>query len=286
MDTRNSLSSGGPLSSPSDAGIPWLARAGRSLSGAIAWLLAGGAALAGALAADPATRPWSAPAAGALALYCGLALLVLRGFARQGGGVFGAANAITTLRAAAVAFLAGLALLDPVRLAACRGCAAGLGLSCLLLDGADGWVARRRGLASRFGARFDMETDALTVLVLAVLIARAGIAGFWVLALGLMRYGFVATALLWPPLGRALPESGRRRAICAAVVAALVAALAPAGTPALDRLLCAGALALLVYSFAVDYLWLWWMWRILPAADGAMPDQILPRRHAGSSHAG
>ena len=41
------------------------------------------------------------------------------------------------------------------------------------LDGVDGWLARRSGIASAFGARFDMEIDALLILVLAVLAWRS-----------------------------------------------------------------------------------------------------------------
>ena len=45
----------------------------------------------------------------------------------------------------------------------------------LLLDGVDGWLARRGGWCSRFGARFDMETDALLVLlILLVLLFLTG----------------------------------------------------------------------------------------------------------------
>ena len=36
----------------------------------------------------------------------------------------------------------------------------------LILDGVDGRVARARGEVSAFGARFDMETDALLLLCL------------------------------------------------------------------------------------------------------------------------
>ena len=35
-----------------------------------------------------------------------------------------------------------------------------------VLDGVDGWLARRSGMESAFGARFDMETDAALILVL------------------------------------------------------------------------------------------------------------------------
>src|SRR5687767_14637440 len=58
------------------------------------------------------------------------------------------------------------------------------------LDAVDGWVARRTGTVSSFGARFDMETDAALLLVLSTYVARD--VGVWVLAIGLARYVFLA----------------------------------------------------------------------------------------------
>ena len=70
------------------------------------------------------------------------------------GGGFGVANAVTALRAG---------LLGGLPVAASHGAAVLIGLSLFILatDGLDGWLARRRGLESEFGAFFDKETDAL-----------------------------------------------------------------------------------------------------------------------------
>src|SRR5919199_1802310 len=65
-----------------------------------------------------------------------------------------------------------------------------------LLDCVDGQVARRTRTTSALGARFDMEVDAFLLLVLSVVVARA--AGPWVLAIGLMRYAYVAGGALLP----------------------------------------------------------------------------------------
>jgi phosphatidylglycerophosphate synthase len=121
----------------------------------------------------------------------------------------------------------------------------------LLLDGADGWTARRTGLASPFGARFDMEVDALFVLVLAMLVARTGAAGGWVMIAGLLRYLFVVAGFFWPILTLPLPASFRRKAVCVVQILALLAALAPPAA-AVASWLCLGGLILLVYSFAAD----------------------------------
>ena len=58
----------------------------------------------------------------------------------------------------------------------------------LALDAVDGRVARRTGTASARGARFDMEVDAVLVLVLSGYVAA--LLGPWTLAIGAMRYVF------------------------------------------------------------------------------------------------
>jgi hypothetical protein len=47
----------------------------------------------------------------------------------------------------------------------------------LALDGVDGWLARRHGRVSGFGARFDMEVDSAFALVLALHALVSGTAG-------------------------------------------------------------------------------------------------------------
>lgn len=129
-------------------------------------------------------------------------------------------------------------------------------LGALALDGVDGRLARRLGQASAFGARFDMETDAATLLGLSLLVWLCGQAGPWVLASGFLRYIFVLGTGVWPALAAPLPPRKRRQAICVVQVAALILALAPPISPGMAALLCLAALALLSYSFAVDVAWL------------------------------
>jgi phosphatidylglycerophosphate synthase len=88
-----------------------------------------------------------------------------------------------------------------------------LALIALVLDGVDGRVARRRGEASAFGARFDMETDALLILVLAALAWSLGKAGAWILLAGALRYLFVAAGFVLPWLRAELPPSRRRQTV-------------------------------------------------------------------------
>lgn len=126
----------------------------------------------------------------------------------------------------------------------------------LALDGVDGWLARRTGSGSAFGARFDMETDAALILLLSVLVWQEGQAPVWILASGLMRYAFVAGGWLLPRLRGELPPSFRRKVVCVVQGVTLVAALAPVVPPPVATAVLAGALALLTWSFAVDTAWL------------------------------
>jgi phosphatidylglycerophosphate synthase len=166
----------------------------------------------------------------------------------------GYANLVTAGRLVLVAFVAGLAS-QPV-VPAVAWTAVVVSTIAALLDITDGWVARRTGTASAFGARFDMEVDALLIMVLAGLAWVWGKAGAWVLLSGLLRYGFVAGGWLVPWLRNPLPPSLRRKTICVIQIVALIVVLGPIVTPPLSTLVAAAGLGILGYSFAVDTLWL------------------------------
>ena len=167
----------------------------------------------------------------------------------------GPANHITTGRAALVAILAGL--IGEPALTGTAWLAVGVSLAVTLLDGVDGWVARRTQMASVFGARFDMEVDALLIQVLAVLTWEYGKAGAWVLLSGLLRYFFLAAGVIWPWLARPLQPTLRGRAICVIQIGALLLALTPSITPPASTTIAAIGMLALAYSFALDIGRLW-----------------------------
>ena len=167
---------------------------------------------------------------------------------------FGVANRVTTIRALGVALLA--AFVGESGGPAVAWTVVALAIAMLILDGVDGRLARRSGLASAFGARFDMETDAALTLVLAVLCWQFGKAGEWILAVGLMRYGFVAAAWMLPWIGRPLPYSRRRQTICVVQLSGLLAVISPLFPVPLSTAVGLATLLLLTASFAVDVDWL------------------------------
>jgi phosphatidylglycerophosphate synthase len=133
---------------------------------------------------------------------------------------------------------------------------AGLAFAGIVLDGIDGWIARRRGVESDFGARLDMEVDAFLILALSVLAWQLDKAGLWVVLLGVMRYLFWMAGLVLPRFAAPLPASFRRKAACVIAGIVLTVLMAPVALAPLSMWLAGAALVILGYSFLVDSLWL------------------------------
>ncbi|NDV01199.1 CDP-alcohol phosphatidyltransferase [Pseudoroseicyclus sp. CLL3-39] len=184
-------------------------------------------------------------------------LLWVTGKRTFGHDRFGAANCVTYLRGSLSCIIA-LPLAAPATLAdpAVGWAVFATGLLALSLDGVDGWLARRDGLSSAFGARFDMEIDAVLALVLALLAWQGGAAGPLVLILGLARYAFLVASWALPWLGAPLPPSLLRKTICVIQLGTLLALHAPILPETLGAVAAIVAAALLAFSFGRDILWL------------------------------
>ncbi|WP_192842981.1 CDP-alcohol phosphatidyltransferase family protein [Aureimonas frigidaquae] len=166
----------------------------------------------------------------------------------------GPANLVTQGRAALTASLSAALVVMPD--AAVLWAVTSIAVLCLFLDGVDGQLARRSGLVSRFGARFDMETDSLLALLLALVAFRSGSGGVLVLALGLPRYGFWVLGRIYPRLSGPLPERMGRKLVCVIQIVALLLIVSPLTGPASSDMLALFALACLAWSFGRDILFL------------------------------
>jgi phosphatidylglycerophosphate synthase len=188
------------------------------------------------------------------ALFAGICLVSAAYFSTHRVERIGPANLVTLGRAALVALIAAL-VGEPasVPLAWLAAILAGI---CAALDGLDGWLARRTGLASAFGARFDMEVDALLIMSLAIIAWWWDKAGMWILLAGGMRYLFVLAGYLWNWLNAALPVSTRRKAVCVVQMVGLAAVVSPLLAGVVSVAVALGTLTALTWSFGVDVLWL------------------------------
>lgn len=210
------------------------------------WSLANAIAL---LAAGPAAL-WMGAIVPLLVVGIGmLGVLVVAGRAEwtpEGG--FGTANTITAIRIVLLALLPAAAGTSTVHLI-------GLSVLILVLDGLDGWLARRYTLSSEFGSFFDKETDALFLLLLCGLAAFRGPLSRWILGAGLLRYGFVVTVFLLPSRETSESRSSWARYVYLFMIAALLASFLPYS--AVYRPLVAAASMVLVASFGHS------LWRIV-----------------------
>ncbi len=183
------------------------------------------------------------------------AVLVLRGLpGYHPFRAIGLANQATIARGVMVVLLA--ALIGEHSDSFVQSVALAVAAVAAILDGVDGWLARRTNMASRFGARFDMETDALFIFVLAALAWQLDKAGAWVLLSGLLRYGFVVAGFAFPWLEAPLPPSFRRKAVAVLQVVALLFVIAPFIAPSVSAPIAGAALFALAFSFLADVAWL------------------------------
>jgi phosphatidylglycerophosphate synthase len=179
------------------------------------------------------------------------ALLILYGLPAHGPHHrFGPANHTTVARGALVAFLAALLLESVATRVQYIALAAAIGAA--VTDAVDGWLARRTRMVSAFGARFDMETDAVFILVLCLWAWHLDKAGAWVITGGLLRYAFVLVGALVPRMRGPLPESFRRKTVAALQMVALLIVICPFVPVSVSVPVAALALTALSISFLID----------------------------------
>jgi len=186
--------------------------------------------------------------------YAGAMCAVLTSALRRSSATsLGPANRVTLARATLVGLVTALvAGGSGPRLPAVL---AGVATLALLLDRADGFVARRTGSVSALGARFDMEVDAFLILVLSI--AASPSVGAWVVVIGALRYAFGAAGRVLPWLRGAVPPSWARKAVAGLQGGVLVVVSAGAVPVPAAMAALAVALTLLVWSFGRDVVWLW-----------------------------
>ena len=185
----------------------------------------------------------------------GLCVFLVLATRRAGVTTLGPADLVTLARAVLVGGVTAL-VADGLRTGdAPAALLVGITVVALALDAVDGYVARRSGTESPHGARFDMEVDSFLVLVLSVHVAA--LLGPWVLAVGLMRYAFVAASWALPWMRAPLPRRYSAKVVAALQGVALVVATSDVLQRPFVTGLVAVALVSLVWSFGSSVRWLW-----------------------------
>jgi phosphatidylglycerophosphate synthase len=186
----------------------------------------------------------------------GLGVLVAGAARRAGSTALGPADLVTLARSVLVggvtAIVAEGLLTGRVAPVATLVVLAAVALA---LDGVDGRVARRTRTVSAFGARFDMEVDSFLVLVLSVHAATS--VGPWALAIGAMRYVYVAASWILPWLRGALPVRYSAKVVAASAGVNLVVVASGLLPHTLAVVLVLATLGAVTWSFGKSVVWLW-----------------------------
>ncbi len=132
-----------------------------------------------------------------------------------------------------------------------------LAVFALVLDGFDGFFARRAKKVSEFGARLDMEVDSALAAVLALSLWSSGLVGFEILLLAIPRYLFAFASNIFAWMTSPLPYSLARRVISVIQIASLIGLHAPFLPEVLIAPVALIVIGLLIWSFGKDIIWLW-----------------------------
>jgi phosphatidylglycerophosphate synthase len=122
----------------------------------------------------------------------------------------------------------------------------------VVLDGLDGFLARRMNQQSKFGALFDLETDSLFVALAGFLLYSLHIAGAWLLPAVYIRYIYVLLLTVLQLNG--IPEKRTRFGPAVAVfmfISLLTAFVFPS---VVARVLLILATGLVILSFGYSFI--------------------------------
>lgn len=167
----------------------------------------------------------------------------------QQSKAFGYANWVTSLRLVLLLLLGFFIFQIPAWVSLA------LGIVVLILDGLDGYLARKFDDTTDFGAYLDMETDTFFVCLFCTYYYLNEQLGGWVLAVGYMRYIYVGLILLFKLQGRKEKSTRFAKTIAVILFSAL---LMPLVLPSfLYQPAMIIATVLVLYSFGLSFIGLW-----------------------------
>ena len=166
-------------------------------------------------------------------------------FWRPLGTLGGPANWVTSLR------LVGIVLIPWIMDKMCPLCITAYILGVLAIDGLDGYLARKTGTVSYFGAIYDRESDAFYVWLMSSILFWTDKAGPWVLLIGILRYLYVLTLIFVKEPEQ--PEVRTRRAQVIAAILMIGLGLSFIIPPPYLQLMLGMLLALVLYSFGRSF---------------------------------
>ena len=132
-----------------------------------------------------------------------------------------------------------------------------LAVIAFILDGLDGFIARKYDHASKFGEIIDQESDNFLMLVLSTSLFLNRDVGIYVFLIPLYRYIFIFFMRRYNWLKIELPPSQFRKFACAATILLMVIAQDIYFSPENTTFLAILSFFIITFSFAKDIIWLY-----------------------------
>ena len=131
-----------------------------------------------------------------------------------------------------------------------------LALISLLLDGLDGFIARKYNQVTEFGELIDQEADNFLILIMTISLYLNRDVDFYIFLIPAYRYIFIFLMAKYAWLKRRLPESHIRKLACVLTIIFLIIAQESHLTIN-STFLVNLALFIITFSFSRDIIWLY-----------------------------
>ena len=132
-----------------------------------------------------------------------------------------------------------------------------LALISLLLDGLDGFIARRYNDTSKFGELFDQESDNFLMFVLSISLYINKDIGLYVFLIPAYRYIFITLMTKYSWLKNTLPDSILRKSVCVMTTLLMIISHEVYFNEFIFNFIINLALFIITFSFSKDIIWLY-----------------------------
>ena len=127
----------------------------------------------------------------------------------------------------------------------------------LIMDGLDGFIARKYNLVSKFGEIIDQESDNFLMLVISISLYLNKDIGLYVFFIPLYRYAFLVSMKKYDWLQRTLPSSQFRKIACVLTIVLMIMSQDVYFNYENTLFLVILSLFIITFSFSKDIIWLY-----------------------------
>ena len=132
-----------------------------------------------------------------------------------------------------------------------------LAIISLLLDGLDGFIARKYNQVTKYGEVIDQEADNFLIFVMSISLYLNKEIGLYVFLIPAFRYIFIFFMTRYSWLNNTLPDSQLRKVVCVSIILIMIISQDSYFTNDVVIFLVLLSLFIITFSFSRDIIWLY-----------------------------